>query len=58
MPRNHQHRVEGVGGRGAVALAMRAALVSQPSLGTSAVCLLVSTAHIDNQTSAILKDKY
>lgn len=31
MPRNHQRRVEGVGGGGGIALAVKASLVSQPS---------------------------
>lgn len=30
MPRTYQHKVEGVGGGGGIALAVRATLVSQP----------------------------
>ena len=32
MPRNHCHKVEGVGGGGGIALAVRGTLVSQPSI--------------------------
>lgn len=46
MPRNHQHRVGGGGGGGGLALAVKATLSFSPSLGTSTMCLLTSTAHV------------
>lgn len=35
MPRNHHHKVEGVGGGGGIALAVRGTLVSRPSVWTT-----------------------